>query len=343
MSDSGSAGISASIFKQHAAALTALKPDKAPGAQRLIPYGTRGSQRGFFMPYLPVLLGLSTAFCWGTSDYLSRSQSEKVGHYNTVVYMHVTTLLILLVLLPILTPSVSVTPLAALALVAAGALNFFAFIYLYRAFHKGVVSVVAPVAYTYPVVTTVFSVLFLGVVLAPVRIASIGCVVAGVLLLSTRFSELRRYQGGSGLPSLTAGVGSALVSSIFFGMVYVGIGYATPVAGYVLPVVFLRGVGTVVGIVAAPVLRESIRPTRLSFSRVIMAMGVLEAIGFLAFNYGLSLGSDSLPEIAAISGMGGAVAALYALKFLKERLERNQAIGLGLAIAGVFALLYLGG
>src|SRR5271157_2220131 len=275
MSDSGSAGISASIFKQHAAALTALKPDKAPGAQRLIPYGTRGSQRGLFMPYLPVLLGLSTAFCWGTSDYLSRSQSEKVGHYNTVVYMHVTTLLILLVL-------------------------------------------------------------------APVRIASIGCVVAGVLLLSTRFSELRRYQGGSGLPSLTAGVGSALVSSIFFGMVYVGIGYATPVAGYVLPVVFLRGVGTVVGIVAAPVLRESIRPTRLSFSRVIMAMGVLEAIGFLAFNYGLSLGSDSLPEIAAISGMGGAVAALYALKFLKERLERNQAIGLGLAIAGDFALLYLG-
>ena len=266
-----------------------------------------------------------------------------MGHYNTVVYMHVTTLLVLLVLLPVLTPSVAVTPPAALALVAAGVLNFFAFIYLYRAFHKGVVSVVAPVAYTYPVVTTAFSVLFLGVVLAPVRTASIGCVIAGVLLLSTRFSELRRYRKGSGLPNLTAGVASAVVSSVFFGIVYVGIGYATPSAGYVLPVVFLRAVGTVVGIVAAPVLKESIRPTRASFSKVIIAMGCLEAAGFLAFNYGLSLGSDSLPVVAAISGMGGAVAALYALTFLKERLERNQALGLGLALLGVFALLYWGG
>jgi len=295
------------------------------------------------MPYLPVLLGLVTALCWGTSDYLSRSQSERVGHYNTVVYMHVTTLIILLVLLPALTPSISLTPSTGLALVAAGILNFFAFIYLYRAFHKGVVSVVAPVAYTYPVVTTILSVLFLGVVLAPTRVASIGCVIAGVVLLSTRASELRRFRSGSGRPGLTAGVASAVVSSVFFGIVYVGIGYATPVAGYVLPVVLLRGVGAIVGVVAAPILGESIRPTRSSFSRVILAMGVLEAVGFLTFNYGLSLGSDSLPVIAAISGMGGAVAALYALTFLRERLEGNQVLGLGLAVLGVFALLYLGG
>jgi drug/metabolite transporter (DMT)-like permease len=289
-----------------------------------------------------VLLGLTTAVCWGTSDYLSRAQSEKVGHYNTAVYMHLATLLILLVLLPILSPSVSLTLPVLLALMAAGALNFFAFIYLYRAFHKGVVSVVAPIAYTYPAVTTTVSVLLLGVVLAPVRVVSIGCVMAGVLLLSTRFSELRNYRRGSGGPSLTAGVGSALMSSILFGVVYVGIAYATPVAGYVLPVVFLRGVGTAVGVAAAPRLGESVMPTRSSFSRVILSMGALEATGFLSFNYGLALGSNSLPVIAALSGTGGAVAAVYAMKFLKERLEKNQVLGLGLAVAGVFALLYFG-
>lgn len=50
------------------------------------------------MSYLPVLLGLVTAVCWGTSDFLSRSQSQKVGQYNTAVYMCMTTLLMLLVL-----------------------------------------------------------------------------------------------------------------------------------------------------------------------------------------------------------------------------------------------------
>jgi drug/metabolite transporter (DMT)-like permease len=161
-------------------------------------------------------------------------------------------------------------------------------------------------------------------------------------MLSTRFSELKKRGREGGLPSLTAGAGSALVSSVSFGIVYVGIGYATPATGYVLPVIVLRAVGSLVGFVAAPILRESVRPTRSSFSRVILAMGVLEAVGFLAFNYGLSLGSDTLPVIAAISGMGGAVAAFYALAFLKERLERNQALGLGLAVVGVFTLLYLG-
>ena len=257
--------------------------------------------------------------------------------------MHVISFLILVALLPVLTPSASLTPSAALALLAAGILNFAAFVHIYRAFHKGVVSVVAPIAYTYPVVTTVSSVLLLGVVLTPVRVTLIGCVVVGVILLSARFSEFRRRGSAGGGSGLTVGVASAVIASIFFGLAYVGIGYATPSAGYVLPVVFLRGVGTVVGILAAPFLRENIRPTKASLSKVILTMGALEAVGFLAFNYGLSLDSDVLPVIAAISGMGGAVAALYALTFLKERLERNQVVGLGLAVLGVFALLYLGG
>ena len=266
-----------------------------------------------------------------------------MGHYNAVVYTHVVTLLILLCLLPVLTPTLSVTPVSALVLALAGVLNFFAFIYLFRAFHRGVVSVVAPVAYTYPAVTTVFSLLLLGTVLPPLRILSISSIIFGVILLSTRFSELTSSLRGKGLPNLTAGVGSAVVSSFFFGIVYVGVGYATPVVGYVLPIVFLRGVGTLAGFIVAPILRESVRPTKAALSPIVVSMALMEALGFLSFNYGLSLGPDTLPVVAALSGMGGAVAASYGIAFLKERLEKNQILGLAFAMAGVFALLYLGG
>jgi len=37
------------------------------------------------------------------------------------------------------------------------------------------------------------------------------------------------------------------------------------------------------------------------------------------------------------------VAASYGLAFLRERLEPNQVLGVLLSLAGVFALLYLGG
>jgi len=295
------------------------------------------------MVYVPVVAGLSAALCWGTADYLSRYQSAKVGYYRTVVYSHLTTLIFLMALIPFVDPSVSFPLQPTLALVAAGALNFIAFIFLYRAFHTGVVSIVAPVAYTYPAVTTLLSIAFLGAVLTSVQTYAIAGIIAGVLLVSTRLTELRRFVGGSGAPNLAAGLGSAVGSSIFFGSVYLGVGYAAPLVVLVLPALVLRVVGVSLGLALSPALKQDVRPSRLAFSRVVVAMGALEAAGFLSFTYGISGGSSSLPIVAALSGMGGAVATTYAFTLLKERLEWNQVLGVLLSLLGVFTLLYFGG
>jgi drug/metabolite transporter (DMT)-like permease len=199
------------------------------------------------------------------------------------------------------------------------------------------------VAYTYPAVTTAVSVAILGVVLSYTSVLAIAGIILGVVLLSMRYSELKSYSVGNGGLTLTAGVLGAVASSVAFGLVYVVLGYATPVLGYYTPVVVLRAVGTMTGFAMAPVFKEHINLSRASFSRIIFAMGALEAVGFLAFNFGVSLGTDSLPIVTAISGMGGAIAAVYGMVHLKERLEANQLLGAILSVAGVFALLYFGG
>jgi drug/metabolite transporter (DMT)-like permease len=295
------------------------------------------------LAYAPIAAGLTAALCWGTSDYLSRSQSEKLGYYKTVVYSHIVTLIVLLAAAPVVSPTLVYSSFPILVLVAAGGLNFIAFLFLYRAFHRGVVSAVAPIAYTYPAVTAVLSVALLGAVLYSYQVLAIAGIIAGVILLSTRFSELRSFLGHSSSGSLTAGIGPAMGSSFFFGTVYVGIGYAAPLVSVIIPATVLRAVGAVVGILLAPILHQDVRPSRLAFSKTILAMGILEAVGFLAFTYGISSPEGSLPVVAALSGMGGAVAASYGLFFLRERLEPNQIIGVMLALLGVFALLYLGG
>jgi drug/metabolite transporter (DMT)-like permease len=291
--------------------------------------------------YLPTLLGLSTAICWGTADYLSRGMSERIGSYRTAVYLHVMTFVFALALLPVLQPGARVGSGTALILVGAGALNFFAFILLYRAFHRGVVSVVAPIAYSYPAVTTVLSIGLLGAVLSPSRGLALACIMVGVILLSMKFSELKARRNGS-RRALTPGVGAAVLSAFFFGLIYIGIGYVTPTAGFVLPVIFLRGVGAAVGFALAAPLKQSVRADSASFSPRIVAMGVLETVGFLGFNYGVSLGVNSLPVVAALSGMGGAIAMIYAAVHLRERIEPNQALGALLSLVGVFTILYLG-
>jgi drug/metabolite transporter (DMT)-like permease len=293
--------------------------------------------------YVSIATGLTAAFCWGTADYMSRGQSERVGYYRTIIYSQLVTLITVVVLVPAVSPTLTLPLYPVLALLGAGVVNFVAFIFLYRAFHRGVVSVVAPVVYSYPAVTAVLAVAVLGASLSLVQGVAIAGIVAGVILLSTRFSELYLYFQGSGAPGLTKGVGLAVGASLCFGVAYIGIGYAAPFVSFVLPVLFLRVIAISAGFILAPVLKQEVRPSRLVFSRAMIAIGVLEAFGFLAFTYGVSASGSALPIVASLSGMGGAVAASYGLAFLKERLEPNQVLGVLLSLAGVFALLYLGG
>ena len=295
------------------------------------------------MTYVPIIAGLVAAFCWGTADYLSKSQSERIGYYKTVVYSQMVTLVVLVASVPIVDPSPVLSTGPLLVLTGAGVLNLLAFIYLYSAYHKGVVSVVAPVAYSYPAVTAVLSVAILGVFLSLEQVLAVAGVIAGVVLLSTRFSELRGYLGGEGPARVTAGVGPALGSAVIFGAVYVAIGYAAPLVSLTIPAVMLRAVAVAAGLLIAPIIKQDVRPSRLVFSNTIITMGMLEAAGFLVFTYAILSPGGSLPVVAAIAGMGGAVAASYGLVLLKERLELNQVAGVVLALVGVFALLYLGG
>lgn len=295
------------------------------------------------MVYVSIATGLTTAFCWGTADYLSRSQSERVGYYRTIVYSHTVTLITILALVPFISPSITFPTFPVLALFAAGLVNFVAFVFLYRAFHRGVVSVVAPIVYTYPAVTAVLAVVILGASLSSVQVVAIAGIILGVVLLSTRFSELRSYLRRTGSPNLTRGVGLAISASLLFGLVYIGVGYAAPSVSVVLPVIFLRIIAILAGFLLAPVMKQEVRPTRGVFSAKMVAMGVLEAFGFLAFTYGIAAAGGALPIVTALSGMGGAVAASYGIAFLKERLEMNQVVGIILSLLGVFTLLYFGG
>jgi uncharacterized membrane protein len=252
------------------------------------------------------------------------------------------TFIVLIAITPVLSPDVRAPLIPLTVLIVAGILNFIAFTFLYRAFHKGVVSVVAPVAYTYPAITTVLSILILGTLLQRTEILAIAGIIIGVVLTSTRFSEIRRSIAGKGSAGLTAGFVPAAAASLFFGFVYVGVGYAAPLVSVIVPVTILRIVGISMGFALAPTLKQTARPIRGVFSRGIITMGVLEAIGFLSLTYGISVPGGSLPVVTAISGMGGAVAGGYGLAFLKERLEPNQIIGVVLSLLGVFTLLYLG-
>src|SRR5580698_7778317 len=134
-----------------------------------------------------ILLGLLTALFWGSSDFLARFATRRIGTLRTMLYMQFTGFLLLTIFLPWLggwgrlADGSGWQPWAWGAL--AGTLNFFATLTLYRSFEIGKLSVVAPISASYPALTVVLSLLS-GEHLRSARAIGIACTLLGVVLVA---------------------------------------------------------------------------------------------------------------------------------------------------------------
>jgi len=284
-----------------------------------------------------IILGLAAAMFLAISDLLSRGASKVQGPYATAVHQMLIGTGPLVVAGAILSPGAALTPVAVALMASAAVLNFAAVIFLYRGLHQGVVSVVAPIVYSYPAVTLVLSIFLLGVSVSALQALTLVGIIAGAILVSTRFSDLRGTRSGG------FGVRSAVLASLLGGLSYLTLGASVRLAGPFLPTLFLRGVGALSGFLIAPVARQNVRVTRYTFSPRIFAVATFAVAAFLAFNWAVGLDANSLPIVTALSGIGGAFEATYAILFIREKLEPNQMAGIALLVACVFALLYLRG
>src|SRR5271169_2780735 len=134
-----------------------------------------------------ILLGLATAFSWGSADLCARFATRKIGHMRTMLYMQLTGFVLLTVLMHWfggwghLADGSGWRPWAWGIL--AGILNTSSTLALYRSFEIGKMSIVAPLSASYPVLTMLLSVLT-GERLTLVRFAGIAFTIVGVVLVA---------------------------------------------------------------------------------------------------------------------------------------------------------------
>lgn len=288
---------------------------------------------------IAVILGLALAFCFGTSDYLSKGLTGKVGFYRTTVYTLVTSggiaFVPLLLLGPPGLPSYSGAALLALISVS----TFVAFLLMYRGYQKGHLSVVSPTVNSFPIFSVLFAVFLLKIELSYEVLLALGGVILGILLVSTNVSALGSSRGRS----LTPGFPEAVLAAFFFAVGFTSLGYAEETLGYFLPVVAARLGAASVGVLAGLALKQDLRPVSGTPFPRLLAMGALEASGLLAFTLALFYSSSLvvLPITTTLAGMGVVFTVGYALVLLKERVEPNYAIGILVIVASVATLLYL--
>lgn len=281
------------------------------------------------------------AFSWGSGDFVSRVSSKRIGYYATVTYGNLFSSLVLIALVGVLNVNLAIAGGTILILFFASLAFLSAYVFAYRGFQSAPLSVVAPIAYTAPAIATVLSIVFLNVSLSPIEGLSLIMIMLGVVLLSTKFSELRNFREGRSQAILALGVLPGLLAAASFAIVFLALSVTVPETGYLVPVLLLRSFATVAGFALAPVLKQNVKPTKQTLSPIVLVIAVLDTLGFIFLTLGLASANASLPLVIMASGLGGAFLVGYGILLLKEKPEPNQLTGIMVSIVGVASLLYL--
>jgi drug/metabolite transporter (DMT)-like permease len=295
---------------------------------------------------LAIALALGSSLVYGVSDFLGGLKSKSLPLLWVLLISQGSALVLLALIVPTSgesPPSGEYLGYAALA----GLSEAVGVAALYRGLAVGVMSIVAPVAATAPVVPVVVAI-FLGELPAPIQGVGIVAALAGIAFISwgTRPDEqppVRCPPGG--VPGPSAGrfrvspeVGTSilfgLLTALGFGGFLVGMDAASE--GSVPWALLVARLASVTAFATAYLVTRPPLTVRRS------ELPVLALIGLLI------IGADSLYAVASTEGLLSVVVVLSSLYpavtialarvYLNERLQRLQQVGVAAALCGAVAI-----
>jgi drug/metabolite transporter (DMT)-like permease len=274
------------------------------------------------------MYGLLAAIGWGAADFTGGLASRKTGVLRAIFFGEIIGLISVILLSLMEGPTAP--PLRVWILTAiGGAVGTFGLILLYQAMTTGLMSVATPVsallAAVLPVIVGAATEGF------PSRWTFIGFAfaLAAVWMIS---------QGEDGVTDILSHISDLklpLLAGIGFGTYFVLMNLATQETSLFWPMVGSRSGGLLILIVFMLIRREPLTVTRGAWG-VIFLNGVLDIVGN---GFYILAGQIGRMDVSAVLGAlyPGATVVL-AWIFLRERLSRNQWIGIGFSLAAIILM-----
>lgn len=277
---------------------------------------------------MAIALSLLAALSYGAADYVGGFVSKRNDVLRVVLISQVFGTVPLLLVFPLLNDGVLSTG-ALWWGCAAGVSGGAGVVLLYRGLARGRMSVVAPITSVEAAVVPVLFGLLTGE--RPGAWSLFGVVVAlfAVALVSSS-AETSAAEGMSGIPE-------AIGAGLAFGIFFIVLDQAGDNAG-MWPILSMRGTSLALVAVALFGTRTKLAPAPGTLWGIALS-GILDVAANVL--YLLSTQQGLLSLVAVITSMYPAATVVLARILLKERLTKNQLVGLGLAAVGV-TLIALG-
>jgi drug/metabolite transporter (DMT)-like permease len=277
---------------------------------------------------LSILFGLLSALGWGAGDFTGGLAARKTGAYRAVFYGEIIGIFILLVATALFgepIPNLRVWLLSMLA----GAFGTIGLMLLYHSMTLGLMSIAAPVSALLAAALPVFVGAFTEGLPKFLTLIGFGFALFAVWMVSQGEGGVK----GTLLLSHLSDLKLPLLAGIGFGLYFVVMHEATSGGAMIWPMVASRGGGLILITASMLTTRAAWKVEDSSAWPVLTLNGILDVSGNLFFI--LASQTGRLDVAAVLSSLFPGSTVMLAWIFLKERLTRNQWIGILSALIAI--------
>jgi transporter family protein len=279
---------------------------------------------------LSILSGIVGMFGWGIYDFLGSVFAKQIGPFKSFFWSQLAGLISVLLLAFVLKTGINVTILIIILFPIAAIVYSAGYLFFFKGFEIGNVSIVAATMNLWAVFTMLFAFIFMGQRLSTIQTLGVLMIISGVTLASLNWSDIRNQKF-----QLSLGVKEAVLGALFFGIFWNISEIISEEVGWLLTTLFVKfGIVLFLLIFSFLVKREiGLTKTTTRTKYTVILMGIIEAGAVAIVNYGLTIGDAIL--ITPIASALSIVTITLAIIFLKDKVTKLQGLGIITAIVGI--------
>jgi uncharacterized membrane protein len=267
---------------------------------------------------------------WGIYDFLGGVYAKQIGPFKSFFWSQLAGLISLLLLLLLFTFDLNF-PLSIIILLPIAAMVYSAgYLFFFKGFEIGNVSIVAATMNLWAVFTMLFAFIFMDQRLSTLQSVGVFLILSGVTLASINWHDVKNHSF-----KLSLGVKETVMGAFFFGLFWNISEVISEAIGWIATTLLVKfGIVVFLIIYAFLIKREFVLTKATTKTKLmLLLMGSIEAGAVAIVNYGLTIGDAIL--ITPIASALSIVTIALAIAFLKDKVTIPQGLGMTSAIVGI--------
>lgn len=284
---------------------------------------------------LSILIGIGGMLGWGIYDFLGGVYSKQIGPFKSLFWSQLAGLMSVLLLLTVFTISLNIPNLIIILLPIAAIVYSAGYLFFFRGFEIGNVSIVAATMNLWAVFTMLFAFIFMGQRLSTIQSLGVFMIISGVTIASLNWRDIKKHRF-----QLSLGVKETVLGAFFFGVFWNISEVISEEIGWLPTTLFVKfGIIVFLLLFSFLIKREiGLTKTTTKTKAMVLFMGSIEAGAVALVNYGLTIGDAIL--ITPIASALSIITITLAIIFLKDKVTKLQGLGMIGAIAGIIVTAF---